>query len=42
VVAIGVYAERPGASEEARVVRDSVGIVCKQQCEMQVRGAAYE
>jgi hypothetical protein len=27
---------------EARVVVEMSGIVCKQQCEMQVRGAAYE
>jgi hypothetical protein len=42
VVAIGVRAGRLGAGEAARVVRASVGIVCKLQCEMQVRGAAYE
>lgn len=42
MVAIGGGAGRWCTSEEARVVAGSVGIVCKQQGEMQVRGAAYE
>jgi hypothetical protein len=31
-----------GTREETRVGVGIGGIVCKQQCEVQVRGAAYE
>jgi hypothetical protein len=42
VAAIGKRIERLGAGEVVRAVVGISSIVCKLQCEMRVRGAAYE